>query len=141
MQGLNKQTTYVAVGMLVLGFLLLVLGWNGAAGKDTIVEQFPYLISGGIGGLGLVVGGLAMVVVAQLRLTTAELSARLDALQDALADHRAETAAPTAPTAPAPAAHVEPVEAAPATPRPTRPSRPARPSATRAQAAARRVRD
>src|SRR4029077_15106135 len=43
-----------------LGVALIVLGWYGAAQKPLIIQQFPYLISGGILGLGLMItGGLA----------------------------------------------------------------------------------
>src|SRR5438270_3712690 len=46
--------------MVPLGIALIVLGWYGAAHKALIIQQFPYLISGGILGLGLMItGGLA----------------------------------------------------------------------------------
>jgi hypothetical protein len=46
--------------MVPLGIALIVLGWYGAAHKSLIIQQFPYLISGGILGLGLMItGGLA----------------------------------------------------------------------------------
>jgi hypothetical protein len=45
--------------MLPLGLALIVLGWYGAAHSSYLFEQVPYLISGGLLGLGLaVVGGL-----------------------------------------------------------------------------------
>lgn len=49
----------VAGGVLVpLGIMLIILGWVGAAGTPLLFEQIPYLISGGLLGLGLVfVGG------------------------------------------------------------------------------------
>jgi hypothetical protein len=43
---------------LVLGLLLIVFGWYGAANTPYIFEQVPYMISGGLLGLGLLfVGG------------------------------------------------------------------------------------
>jgi hypothetical protein len=51
---------WLLVGGLVLvglGGLLIIGGWWGASGEGTIVEQFPYLVSGGIGGLACVVAG------------------------------------------------------------------------------------
>src|SRR5436305_14975425 len=48
--------------MVPLGIALIVLGWYGAAHKALIIQQFPYLISGGILGLGLMItGGVAYV--------------------------------------------------------------------------------
>ena len=43
-----------------LGFLLVLVGWYGAAGQGLVFEQMPYLISGGLGGLGLMVVGAAL---------------------------------------------------------------------------------
>ena len=42
--------------MLPLGLMVIVLGWYGAAHSPYLWEQVPYLISGGLLGLGLVVG-------------------------------------------------------------------------------------
>lgn len=55
---------------VVLGILLILLGWVGAARTARQIEQIPYLISGGLLGLALVfLGGLLLaagVVVAAL---------------------------------------------------------------------------
>jgi hypothetical protein len=46
--------------MVPLGIALILLSWYGAAHKPLIIQQFPYLLSGGILGLGLMfTGGLA----------------------------------------------------------------------------------
>jgi hypothetical protein len=61
---------------VVGGFALMVLGWYGAAHTSRQIEQIPYLISGGLIGLGLVVvGGLllsATFLVAVVRKLSAE---------------------------------------------------------------------
>ncbi|MCW2542929.1 MAG: hypothetical protein JWM40_481 [Frankiales bacterium] len=45
--------------MLPLGLAVILLGWYGAAHTPYLFEQLPYLISGGLLGLGLaIVGGL-----------------------------------------------------------------------------------
>jgi hypothetical protein len=43
--------------LLALGFALIVLGWLGAAHTVLLFEQVPYLLSGGLFGLGLVFVG------------------------------------------------------------------------------------
>ena len=43
--------------LMPLGFLLIILGWVGASRTPLPFEQTPYLISGGILGLALVIGG------------------------------------------------------------------------------------
>lgn len=76
--GWSKNTTYLAVAMMAGGFLLIVLGWNGAASKDFVQGQFPYLISGGLAGVSLVIGGVSLTIIQELRRSTATLAQRLD---------------------------------------------------------------
>lgn len=84
MKGWSKGTVYLAVVLSAAGFLLIVLGWNGAAGKDFITGQFPYVISGGIAGIALVAAGLTMALVQELRKQQADTLAKLDELIDAV---------------------------------------------------------
>ncbi|MBI4729815.1 MAG: hypothetical protein HY775_10000 [Acidobacteria bacterium] len=44
-----------AVALLALGIALVLLGWWGAAHTNIFTEQIPYLISGGLLGLGLII--------------------------------------------------------------------------------------
>lgn len=90
----SKSTNYLAVVMMALGFLLIVLAWNGAASFDTIQQQFPYLLSGGLAGLGLIGGGITLTIVQELRRGTAVLERKLDELADRLGTAQ-EAAAPT----------------------------------------------
>jgi hypothetical protein len=49
----------VSAVLLPLGLIVILFGWYGAAHTPYLFEQLPYLISGGLLGLGLaVVGGL-----------------------------------------------------------------------------------
>ena len=61
---------------VILGFVVMLLGWIGAARTAREIEQIPYLISGGLIGLALVMlGGLLLVAtfwVAVLRKLQAE---------------------------------------------------------------------
>ncbi len=43
--------------LLPLGFMLVLLGWEGASNTVFVWEQLPYLISGGLLGLALVFAG------------------------------------------------------------------------------------
>jgi hypothetical protein len=72
------------LGVLVslAGFVVLFLGWNGAASYNRVPAQMPYVISGGLAGLGLVVLGAAFIVVERSRAERAELRTML---QDLLA--------------------------------------------------------
>jgi hypothetical protein len=73
--------------MVPLGIALILLAWYGAAHKPLIIQQFPYLLSGGILGLGLMfTGGLAYFgywvtrLVQENRHHTQELVAAIDRL-------------------------------------------------------------
>jgi hypothetical protein len=52
----------LGVAMVVLGAILVLAGYWGASGTAVIAEQIPYAISGGAGGLALIVTGCALVV-------------------------------------------------------------------------------
>jgi hypothetical protein len=74
----------LGVGLCAVGFLLVFLGWNGAASVDRVPSQFPYLISGGVAGLCFVVLGVGMLVVQNQRADRAALQATLRELQESL---------------------------------------------------------
>jgi hypothetical protein len=76
------RSSPVSVGVLlvVAGFIALFLAWNGAAAKDFVQGQLPYLISGGLVGLALVGCGLTVINVQARRADQAELLNRLEAM-------------------------------------------------------------
>lgn len=85
----------IAIGLLVIG-----LGWNGMAGGGGEINgvpnlnaQLPWLVSGGILGLALVIFGAAMIVVHNARTDRARLEAKLDELVQAVSRGGASTAA------------------------------------------------
>lgn len=84
MRNLTKTPLYTAVALIGLGFVLIFLGWNGAAGKDYTPGQIPYVLSGGVAGLALVLCGLAVVIVQAVRREATLLAAKLDRLAQAL---------------------------------------------------------
>ena len=71
--GWPKLGGLLGIGYCVVGFFLIFLGWNGAASNDREPAQIPYVISGGIAGLGLVVLGAALIVAHSLRTDRVEL--------------------------------------------------------------------
>jgi hypothetical protein len=54
------------LGMLAIGFgfVCIVLGWYGAAHSPYQYEEIPYVISGGLLGVALVIGGGVLVLCA-----------------------------------------------------------------------------
>lgn len=94
---------------VLLGFVAMVLGWVGAARTAREIEQVPYLISGGLIGLALVVlGGLLLASTfwvavlrklqreAELRAeeAVADLSTRVTALEDGARPSRGASRSP-----------------------------------------------
>ncbi|HYH51192.1 MAG TPA: hypothetical protein VEG38_16725 [Acidimicrobiia bacterium] len=59
------------------GFVLVWVGWNGAASYDDSSRQFPYLISGGIAGLCLVNVGIGLWIVQSQRAERSRLEENL----------------------------------------------------------------
>ncbi|MGI8727401.1 MAG: hypothetical protein ACR2K6_06940 [Solirubrobacterales bacterium] len=72
------------IGLAIAGFLLIFLGWNGAATYDRGPAQFPYLISGGLAGLALVILAAAVLVVNAQRQDRAALLNGLAELTEAV---------------------------------------------------------
>ena len=72
-----------AAGILaVAGFYAIVLGWQGAAGKASAAIQLPYLVSGGFGGLALLVFAAVLLHLDVSRRLAAEEDAALRDLVD-----------------------------------------------------------
>ena len=69
-----------ALGLLVCaaGFAAMGLGWFGTARVSCTDCQIPYLLSGGAVGLGLVIFGVTILVVAQLRAVGAQVEDRVE---------------------------------------------------------------
>jgi hypothetical protein len=87
----------VAVGLLAIG-----IGWNGAAGaggqingQTDLRAQLPWLLSGGLLGVALVVFGAALVIVHNARVDRSRLEIKLDELVDAVSRGNAAVATPT----------------------------------------------
>jgi len=79
--GWPKLGGLLGIAYCIAGFFLVFLGWNGAASNDRVPAQIPYVISGGIAGLGLIVLGSALIVAHSLRADRVELKASIDDLR------------------------------------------------------------
>ena len=70
--------------LAALGLIAIGVGWNGAAGQTYLLGQIPFILSGGLIGISLVILGAAMLVVQGAREDRARLEAKLDLLTDAV---------------------------------------------------------
>lgn len=78
----TRLTLHAGVGLVVAGLALFVFTWGRVAGLTSVPLQLPYIVSGGLTGLALVLVGLTLVNV-HVKLTESEARARqLDRLTD-----------------------------------------------------------
>lgn len=89
---LNRATGQLGILLCLAGFVAMFLGWNGAASYTALAAQFPYLISGGILGLGLVAIGAALLVVQNQRTDRKQLQSAIDLLRAAVERQGSELA-------------------------------------------------
>jgi hypothetical protein len=85
---LSPVPTYMGIAIAVIGFVLLAVAWGGVAGEDNVARQVPYLISGGLFGLGLIMVGLTTVNVAAKRRDAAARERQIQLLASALRELR-----------------------------------------------------
>lgn len=90
---------WVAGALIVTGFATVLLGWRGAAATLAVPIQLPYLVSGGLGGLALVIAAAAVLDVQVARRTAARERIELDAV---LVEARALVDAVTSDRSPSP---------------------------------------
>jgi hypothetical protein len=58
----ERSWLLAGIGLAALGVVVIFIGWFGASGTAIVAEQIPYLISGGLLGLGLIIAGAALFV-------------------------------------------------------------------------------
>jgi hypothetical protein len=74
----------LGLAFCVAGLAVIWAGWNGAASYNDIRKQFPYMISGGLGGLALVVIGVGLMVIQSQRADRVQLESNLVELRNIL---------------------------------------------------------
>ena len=64
---LSPVPTYLGIAVAAIGFVLVLFAWGQSAGETNVALQIPYLISGGMVGLGVIMVGVTVVNVAAKR--------------------------------------------------------------------------
>jgi hypothetical protein len=77
----NKLGGQLGLLICLVGLLIIWAGWNGAASYNDIRQQFPYLISGGVAGLALVMIGVGLLVIQSQRADRVQLEVNLNELR------------------------------------------------------------
>jgi|SRR5687767_12530668 len=63
----DRTLVFGSLGVVGLGFAVLAFTWGQVAGEAIVARQLPYVVSGGLTGLALVVVGTALCVVVAWR--------------------------------------------------------------------------
>jgi hypothetical protein len=80
----GKLGGQLGVGYCLAGLALIFLGWNGAASYDRVESQMPYLISGGLAGVALVIIGVGLLIVQAQRANRNATAAEIEELREAV---------------------------------------------------------
>lgn len=84
LRALSPLPTYLGIGVSAIGFVLIAIAWGQVAGETSVALQLPYLVSGAITGLALVMVGMTVVSVAARRRDAALREQQTELLADAL---------------------------------------------------------
>lgn len=87
-------TTYIGIALTVAGFIAIAVAWDGAANLDYVQGQFPYLISGGVIGMALIVLGVGLMVIQALQADGDRRTAELAQLTASITALRAASSPP-----------------------------------------------
>lgn len=78
--------TYAGVALVVAGFVLILYTWGRVAGLANVALQLPYVVSGGLSALALILTGLTLVIVNAKRQDLSAAERELTHLRDAVAE-------------------------------------------------------
>lgn len=87
-----RLSRILGLTLIVLGFAVIAKAWDGAASKFLITEMFPYLLSGGFLGLGLLITGAMLLFLGTLRAERQILSDRYEEMTTLLSRNLARMA-------------------------------------------------
>lgn len=90
MGGALGSSTGIWVGLAITaaGFVGIVIAWVKTAGLVNVALQVPYVVSGGLAGLALVIVGMAVVDIAVRRQDSHERRQQLAQISEVLAELR-----------------------------------------------------
>lgn len=84
MRGPARIATYLGRILMAVGFFMIVFAWNGASSLDFIQGQFPYLLSGAIPGMALIIVGAGTEYIQAVRQMTAQRAKQMSELNLAM---------------------------------------------------------
>lgn len=88
LRALPNLITWIGVGLVTIGVVLLIVAWGRTAGLTNVALQMPYLVSAGFTGVALVLIGLTVINIDAKRSDSAARTAQLAELRGLLAELR-----------------------------------------------------
>jgi len=82
--------TWIGLAIAAIGFVVIAFSWGKVAALLDVSLQLPYVVSGGLTGLALVMVGMTAVNVAARRQDAADRAREVDALQAVLRELKEE---------------------------------------------------
>lgn len=110
MRPVSPTLTYIGIVVAAAGFVVLLVTWGKVGALTAVPLQMPYLLSGGLGGIGLVMTGLTLISVNAKRQDASARERQLGQLREVLAEIKALLAGEPAP---AESEHADPTEPIP----------------------------
>jgi hypothetical protein len=86
--GSSAGPIWIGLAIVTAGFVVLAITWGKVAGMLDVPFQLPYLLSGGAGGVAVVIAGLVVVHTSVRRREDARRERSLARLADRLAELR-----------------------------------------------------
>jgi hypothetical protein len=84
MRGASALATYIGRALVLIGLVLILLAWDKAARFDTLQEQFPYLLSASVPGMAMIIIGMGLEYLQNLRALTAKRAKQMAELNVAV---------------------------------------------------------
>lgn len=89
MRPVPPTMTFVGIAVAAAGFVVILFSWGEVAALTNVALQMPYLMSGGLVGLGMILTGLTLVNVNAKRQDAASRDRQLGQVREVLAEIRA----------------------------------------------------
>lgn len=104
MRPVRPTLTYVGIAVVAVGFATIMYTWGKVAALTVVPLQMPYLVSGGLVGIGLVLTGLTLVNINAKRQDASARERQLGQVREVLTEIKALLADEPPPGAEEPAA-------------------------------------
>lgn len=88
MRPVSPLLTYIGIAITAIGFGVVMFAWGEVAGLTQVALQMPYLLSGGLVGIGLILTGLTLVNVNAKRQDAANRERQLAQVREVLGEIR-----------------------------------------------------